>query len=299
MTMITRKYLYDIAQNSIGSSFDEKLKLMEIEVLKGYFQDDPKIADAKHKLSIVKHQFKQKWLAAQKNKKRFEEKNATWLRDTITLPSAGVSPGRPQKSFEESSERSKTEDLRSKDLAELTYATQMQLRQAGKVEASKVVKDLTKSPRRAKKYIKAFKESVEKQDQPRQLSPLQALSMFTEAELTKTQYQRVRETNPIFFPCYSIVQKAKKDSYPEIHRVTETCAEVLVQKLMDHTGSRLIQFLGKAVENLSEEEKSSLILISKWGCDGSQQIQYKMKFEFEDDSDANIFQSSTVPLQLL
>ncbi|KAL4721708.1 hypothetical protein ACJJTC_003997 [Scirpophaga incertulas] len=126
----------------------------------------------------------------------------------------GVSPGRPQKSFEDSSERSKrrrTEDLRSKDVVELTYATHMKLRHVGKVAASKVVKDLSKSPQRAKKYVKAFKKSTERQDQPRQLSPLQALSMFTEAELTKAQYERVRETNPNFFPCYSVLQKVKKD----------------------------------------------------------------------------------------
>ncbi|KAL4712693.1 hypothetical protein ACJJTC_007990 [Scirpophaga incertulas] len=214
----------------------------------------------------------------------------------------GVSPGRPQKSFEDSSERSKrrrTEDLRSKDVVELTYATHMKLRHVGKVAASKVVKDLSKSPQRAKKYVKAFKKSTERQDQPRQLSPLQALSMFTEAELTKAQYERVRETNPNFFPCYSVLQKVKKDTYPEIHRVTETCAEVLVQNLMDHTASRLIQHLGEAAEGLNEEEKRSLILISKWGCDGSQQVQYKMKFDCEDDSDANIFQTSVVPLQLI
>ncbi|CAG9571654.1 unnamed protein product [Danaus chrysippus] len=175
-----------------------------------------------------------------------------------------LSPGRPQKSFIDSSERSKrrkTKHLRSKELAELTYATQMQLRREGKVEASKVVKDLSRSPQRK-------------------------------------QYERMRETNPSFFPCYSILQKAKKDCYPEI-RVTETCAEVQVQKLMDHTVSRLIQLLGEAVEDSSEEEKCSLLLFSKWGCDGSQQVQYKMKFEYEDDSDANIFQSSVVPLQLI
>ncbi|KAL4703231.1 hypothetical protein ACJJTC_010011 [Scirpophaga incertulas] len=213
-----------------------------------------------------------------------------------------VSPGRHQKSFEDSSERSKrrrTEDLRSKDVVELTYATHMKLRHVGKVAASKVVKDLSKSPQRAKKYVKAFKKSTERQDQPRQLSPLQALSMFTEAELTKAQYERVRETNPNFFPCYSVLQKVKKDTYPEIHRVTETCAEVLVQNLMDHTASRLIQHLGEAAEGLNEEEKRSLILISKWGCDGSQQVQYKMKFDCEDDSDGNIFQTSVVPLQLI
>ncbi|RVE44545.1 hypothetical protein evm_010791 [Chilo suppressalis] len=275
---------------------------MEKELLKGYSQDDPRIADIKNRISIIKHDFKRKWLAAHKIKKRFEENNTTWLKSTITLPSAGVSPGRPQKSFENSSERSKrrrTEDLRSKDVVELTYATQMKLRHVVKIAASKVVKDLSKSPQRAKTYVKAFKKSSEKQDQPRQLSPLQALSMFTEAELTKAQYERVRETNPYFFPCYSVLQKVKKDTYPEIHHVTETCAEVLVQNLMDHTASRLIQHLGEAVEGLNEEEKRSLILISKWGCDGSQQVQYKMKFDCEYDSDANIFQTSVVPLQLI
>lgn len=184
-------------------------------------------------------------------------------------------------------------------MEELAYATQMKLRKVGKIDASKVIKNLTKSPRRAKKCVMAMRKGIRAQDQPRQLSPLNALSMFVEAGLTKAQYERVRETNKSFFPCYSVLQKVKKECYPEIHRVTETCAEVRVQKLMDHTANRLISHLGEVVEHLSEEEKSSLTLISKWGCDGSQQEQYKIKFENELDTDANIFQSSVVPLQLL
>lgn len=50
---------------------------------------------------------------------------------------------------------------------------------------------------------------------------------------------------------------------------------------MDHTAQRLILHLGEAVEQLSELEKQSVVLISKWGCDGSQQMQYKIKFENE------------------
>ncbi|XP_036340645.1 uncharacterized protein LOC118750011 isoform X1 [Rhagoletis pomonella] len=69
---------------------------------------------------------------------------------------------------------------------------------------------------------------------------------------------------------------------------------------MDHTIKRLLMHLGEEfLEQLTESEKRSFLLISKWGCDGSQQIQYKMKFENETDSDANIFQSSVVPLQLV
>ncbi|KAL4702276.1 hypothetical protein ACJJTC_018590 [Scirpophaga incertulas] len=220
----------------------------------------------------------------------------------------GASPGRPNKLFLDLSERSKrrrTEELRTSNIDELTYATQMKLREKGKVEASRIVKDLTKSPRRARKYAAAMKKSTleEEQDKIMKLKHLRALFMYTEAGLTQAQYEIVRDTNPSFYPCYTKLQKLKKECYPTIHRVTETCAEVTVQNLMDHTAQRLILHLGEeAVEQLTELEKQSLILlilISKWGCDGSQQMTYKMKFENEADSDANIFQTSMVPLQLV
>ena len=63
--------------------------------------------------------------------------------------SSGWYPGRPKKSFVDSSERSKrrkTEDLRSIDAQELTYAAQMKLRSSGQVDTTHVIKDLTKSP---------------------------------------------------------------------------------------------------------------------------------------------------------
>ncbi|CAH0400138.1 unnamed protein product [Chilo suppressalis] len=195
-------------ERSNASTFNEKLEFMELELLRQYSEDDPNIADAKHNLSIIRHQFKQKWSAARNTKARFLEANKEWLKGTISLPKA--------------------------------------------------------------------------------------------AGLTQAQYEVVRDTNPGFYPCYSILKKLKKECYPEIHSITETCAEVRVQSLMDHTIKRLLLHLGEEVlEQLTESEKQSFLLISKWGCDGSQQIQYKMKFANETDSDANIFQSSVVPLQLV
>jgi len=55
--------------------------------------------------------------------------------------------------------------------------------------------------------------------------------------------------------------------------------------------------LEEVIENLTEDEKHNLELISKWGCDGSQQSQSKQLFESNEHSDANIFQSSLVPLR--
>jgi hypothetical protein len=82
----------------------------------------------------------------------------------------------------------------------------------------------------------------------------------------------------------------------EACRVTETCAEV---KLQNYTVTRLLTYLEKIVQNLSNEESDSLLLLCKWGCDGSQQTQYKQTFQNNCNSGSNIFQSSFVPLQLI
>ncbi|CAG9783367.1 unnamed protein product [Diatraea saccharalis] len=147
-------------ERSNASTFNEKLEFMESEILSQYSGQD-NIADVKQKLSIIRHQFKQKWSTARNTKARFLENNSKWLKGTISLPKAGLSPGRPQKVFADLSERSKrrkTEDLRSSDFDELAYATQMKLRKTGEVEASKIVKTLTKSPQKAKKYALAMKK---------------------------------------------------------------------------------------------------------------------------------------------
>lgn len=86
---MTRNELYAIMQSTSEPNFQKKLKFMETEILSSYPKDDPRISDIKRKLSVVNHQFKQKWLAARKTKARFEEKNADWLSGTITIPCAG------------------------------------------------------------------------------------------------------------------------------------------------------------------------------------------------------------------
>lgn len=175
----------------------------------------------------------------------------------------------------------------------------MKLRASGKLHASNVVKDVTKTPTRAHKYRSAFRKWIEESSP--QLSSLEALSMYVEAGLTRTQYEIVRLSNKKFYPCYTILQKAKIDCYPvkESYTVTATCAEINLQDLLNHTASRLVMHLKEVVATLSEDDKQQMELIYKWGCDGSQQEQYKQKFESDLDSDANIFQSSMVPLRLV
>ncbi|KAH9629097.1 hypothetical protein HF086_008546 [Spodoptera exigua] len=78
MRVMTRNDLFNIMERSNTSTFDEKLQCMERELLNQCAENDQNIADVKQKLSIIRHQFKQKWLAARKTKARFLENNAEW-----------------------------------------------------------------------------------------------------------------------------------------------------------------------------------------------------------------------------
>lgn len=91
--------------------------------------------------------------------------------------------GRPEKTFAQSSEHSKrrkTENLRkSLEPEEIVFAAKMKFRSAGKKDAAKVLEDINTSPNQATRYKKAFMRSRE--DERKQLSPMQALSIFVEA----------------------------------------------------------------------------------------------------------------------
>lgn len=88
-----------------------------------------------------------------------------------------------------------------------------------------------------------------------------------------------------------MLQKAKKECYPvpESYIVTITCAEINLQDLLNHTPARLMLYLESMRSMNLHVDELHLELISKWGCDESQQIQYKQKFENCSDSDAYIF----------
>ncbi|XP_045509227.1 uncharacterized protein LOC123704774 [Colias croceus] len=72
-----------------------------------------------------------------------------------------------------------------------------------------------------------------------------------------------------------------------------------LQSLINHTVMRLSIFLEEVLVTLNDNERESLTLICKWGCDGSQQSRFKQKFTDDADSDANIFISSFVPLKIV
>lgn len=302
---MTKKGLYDLMKRCPEKDFVTKLNFMENYIISQPTFPDEEKKKFKRKFSYLKSDLKKRWLAAHKVESVFLKNNHNWLESTVEIPLIKTLVGRPSKSFVELSERSKrrkTQQLRENfETVELAYASQMKLRETGNVDGSKVVKDVISSPTRGAKYREALNRSRSRLQEKTRLSPIQALSIFVEASLTRKQYEIIRTSDKRLYPCYSVLQKIKKECYPatEAFRVTATCAEIELQALLNHTSERLILYLEDVLNSLQPDEISSLELIYKWGCDGSQQVQYKQKFENSHDSDANIFQSSLVPLRLI
>ncbi|KAK4872089.1 hypothetical protein RN001_016213 [Aquatica leii] len=118
-----------------------------------------------------------------------------------------------------------------------------------------------------KSEIKPLIESQKEQIQ--QLTPVEALSMFVEAGLSRKQYDIIRNFNKKSSPCYTILQNAKKDCYPvqESYRITATCAKVNLQDVLNHTASRLLLSLTEVVQHLDDEERETLTLMYKFFAD--------------------------------
>lgn len=214
------------------------------------------------------------------------------------------SGGRPGLSFAESSERSKRRKVcklrEEHGTDELSLAVRMSLRSEGAVAAAKVIEDVTtKSPTRADKY----RASMTNKHEEKKMSPDVALALLLDSALTRAQYQNIRSTaiacNSHIFPSYRDVLRAKKFCYQEDMHFSETCAEVALQSLLNHTCYRIIQMQHDVIDQLDADICKNLLLVVKWGSDGSSgQSEYKQSFADESSTDSNVLLTSLVPLQL-
>ena len=179
----------------------------------------------------------------------------------------------------------------------------MSLRSSGATDAAKVLQDVTTtSPHRANKYRKAY-TSVTNSGQS-EMSGDEALVDFVHLKLTKQQYkdlrQSLRSKNFRAYPSYEIVVEAKKQCYPYDIAVSDTLAEVSLQSLLDHTCKRILLTQTEVFNSIDSSVIRNIQMICKWGCDGSSgQSEYKQGFENETSSDAQIFLTSLVPLQIV
>lgn len=226
--------------------------------------------------------FNQKFKSAYQSKAKFLEKYNHWLKGEFIVnlessekssnSSLNTSRGRPEKPFEECSERAKR------------YKIQ-------------VLRDMN-----SQKLIDASASPVSKLTDTG-FDVDATLAIITQAKLSKYQYEIIRKaTKDIghnIFPSYEKLIEAKKKCYPKNINVTETAAKVSLQDLLDHTSTRLLET--KTEDDIKELEEEDLILHTKWGCDGaSGQSEYMQTFSQSamDISDSNLFMTSIVPLNM-
>lgn len=305
----TRQQLHEMIRESPQRLLDIKLQELDTKLLAFTHCPAEKTNQLLSILKNFKNVYKRKWMACNSTETRFRQKNDEWLQETVVLPSGpdpalpgNSKPGRPKKEFAELSERTKrhrTKEIReTASLEELTFAAQMVQRSSGNNEAAKVIRDITETPTRAKKFRKAAEAGLKCTVKKR--TPEEALLLIVEGNLTTEQYELLYQDNKDIgrYPCYTYVQRAKQACYPP-KQVTEMGAEVKIQDLVDHTSSRLCKFLEPVLEQFVQDGQTDFELIYKWGCDGSKQKEYKQKFNSENASDANLFVSSLVPLRLV
>lgn len=226
----------------------------------------------------------------------------------IPSTSTNAKIGRRPTPFEkcgESTKRRKTEAIRKEFPTEvLAFATQVKLRESGQTHAANIVKEATQTtPSRATRISEAWKKSSKYP--VFQYNDAEALALFIDAKLTKSQYIKIqsgaKERNAKLYPPYHHITEAKKSCYPDESGITvsDTCAEVRLQKLLDHTSKRIIDANEEVLDDFTDEELLNITLTVKWGMDGcTGNSEYNKKFENDDGSknDGSVFITSLVPI---
>lgn len=165
---LKRKYVYEAITH---------LPLQKMrEAAMNYFPDH-----TEHDFEVFWKQFERKFKKSQQKRERFEGEHAEWLEGFAIKPtSETLQPGRPIKTFEECSDRSKrrlTENIRANYSADqLSYAAQMKMRADHRHDAANLIKNV-----------------IDPNNNLALISPEKALSVVVKAKLTKHAYNVVRE----------------------------------------------------------------------------------------------------------
>lgn len=301
-----------MVQSFSDKSINSRFTTLENKILE-LTKNEQLSKNEKRNLSRFKSDFLKKWMVSCRSKDRFIQTHAKWLslqmkffKRSNQVKRKSSNKGRPKVSFEDSSDRSKrmkTSNLRNTSSAvELAYATQMNFRAEGNNQAAKILKDITNTPSKAHEYCNALKNQTTTYTK---LSADEALSLLIEAKLSKSQYnlirRQVKEKNCHIYPSYDEILKAKKRCYPNSIIVSsDTVAEVPMQSMLNHTCKRLLQLQEEVIDSLNSCSNVNLVLICKWGLDGSSgQSEYKQKFDKTGSSDSSIVLTSLVPIRLI
>lgn len=260
--------VFSTLENYPGHSFKAKFQELRGNILKQTNRIKP---DKTFSLMLAafKNNFLRKWQTVSRQNDRFMQTYSKWLDIQIKFKKnvslGNIIKGRAKTTFNSLCERSKRRRVTSLRSAtstnELAYATQMCFRAEGNIQASNLLKEISQNPEKTKQYYNDI-------DNPScvSLNSDEALSLLIEADLSKSQYNFIRNLTRTkkcnFFPSYEEVLKAKKKCYPEGLQVTsDTEAEVALQSLINRTCEMLAR-VQEEVTNSFKETNMSLTLVN-------------------------------------
>lgn len=292
MGSFTRASIFELWLSASGSNTEKHRQVLEqlIKVV-----PDAENVDSTNLVNITKYVCERitfYWKSCSRMKTRVLNKHSEWLSEKQTVdlpkitklsnvildnqpgPSTATAVGRPRKDFTACSTRSKRRRVAA--LAKLDEST-----------------------------VNSFRDTSTTDSETNEVNSDDVLSLLTEAKLTKHQYLLIRDfinsRKKPYLPAYGKLIEAKKKCYPENIKVTESTAEVELQSLLDHTATRIVDFQKDVLDSIPAESMGNVMLIGKWGFDGSTgHSEYKQNFASSDvTSDGSLFVTSYVPLRLV
>lgn len=267
--------------------------------------DEQQLRYLKSKLTFFMTTFLTKFRNSQYVVERFLRTHVKWLQRNFVFSVEQKQSGRPSlDNFDHLSTSTKRRRIisprKSHASDEIEMAFLDNLKSTGKKEVVKQIAQLLQSSKQDEESLHDTNK-----DDTLSFNNDEALALYEDAKLTKHQYQTIRlrlkdKGADILLP-YGILLETKNKCYPDSLdlQITDTFAEVELQKLLDITVSRLILNLTNSEAMIKSKNTPTLILTTKWGCDGSSgHSEYKQRFSDDQSSDASVLMTSMVPLSL-
>lgn len=270
--------------------------------------------ELKTKIKVFITKLRSKWGECHNMQERFFNKHAKWLSEEFQVPQfsniEAVTPrkkriqGRPKKSFEECSLRTKQRNVQTLvnnvSPEQLSYAAESSLVKTGRRKTAKVIKLALEASPKSLRKMQHVKETPLLQN----YSPEEALALIINTNLTKEHYiniQRGAKTRGAnIYPAYNTISEVKKKCYPNNISISESEAAIPLQDLLDLTIRRLFEVQSEVFQLHLPTEVEQIDVHYKWGLDGSGGHSiYKQTFTNNPKySDSNIVISTIVPLEM-
>lgn len=97
-------------------------------------------------------------------------------------------------------------------------------------------------------------------------SPESALSFYVNNDFSKAKWINLHKDCKARYPCYDVIQKEKKKTYPQNITITQSEAKIPLQSLLDKTSERYAEYLSSKQPEISFEQSTMVVNL---GFDGS------------------------------